>query len=174
MKEAQENIYIDALEFGVRNLKDGISYNVLKNHLEKKGYNIEGKFAKYFRTWFYSTFFNDPQTKDAIRALSGDSSISGYIEESQYDKDKSPLMAEGYFNLMDYKELEEARESSRQAQKTAKWAIIIAGLLAFISILFICISIHNWFLNKIIEKSLCYCYSNNYLVYAYHEFEGRK
>jgi len=136
MKETQENIYIDALEYGVRNLKDGISYNDLEEHLKEKGYNIEGKFAKYFKTWFYSTFFNDPQTKDAIRALSGDSSISGYIDESQYDEDKSPLMAEGYFNLMDYKELVEARESSKRAQKTAKWAIIIAGILAFASIIF--------------------------------------
>ncbi len=135
MKETQQNIYIDALEYGVNNLKEGISYNDLEKHLKEKGYNIKGKFAKYFKTWFYSTFFNNPQTKKAIRALSGDTSISGYIEESQYDKDKSPLMAEGYFNLMDYKELEEARESSRQAQKTAKWAIIIAGILAGASIM---------------------------------------
>lgn len=136
MKETQENIYIDALEYGVRNLKGGISYTDLEKHLIEKGYNIEGKFAKYFKTWFYSTFFNDPQTKDAIRALSGDSSISGYIDGSQYDEIKSPLMAEGYFNFMDYKELEEARKSSRKAHKTAICAIIIAGLLAFISIVF--------------------------------------
>lgn len=135
MKKTQQNIYIDTLEYGVRNLKDGISNNDLEKHLKEKGYNIDGKFGKYFKTWFYSTFFNDPQTKKAIRALSGDTSISVYIEESQYDKDPSPLMAEGYFNLMDYKELEEARESSKQAQKTAKWAIIIAGILAGASII---------------------------------------
>ncbi|MCK4345989.1 MAG: hypothetical protein KAX05_11950 [Bacteroidales bacterium] len=136
MKETQENIYIDALEYGVRNLKKGISYTDLENYLKEKDYNIEGEFAKYFKTWFYSTFFNDPQTKNAIRALSGDTSISGWLDKSPYDEDKSPLMAEGYFNLMDYKELEEARESSRKAHKTAIWAIFIAGLLAFISIVF--------------------------------------
>jgi hypothetical protein len=118
MEKKQENIYLDALEYGEKQLikKKSITRQELQTYLESKGY----KFT----------------TKEERRLLSSLSREAFFIN---YDIDPSNrryyLNIEGYFKLLEHRQLNDARKSSREAKRFAIIAIIISILTLIASII---------------------------------------
>ena len=134
MKKEEENIYIKALEYGVEKMDEGISYNEIIKRLKGLGFEIEGTFLLYFKAWYYLTFFHDSRTLMAKRVIDGVTAFRDLAPETAVDDVPNILMSEGYLAYMDYKELVEARISSRRAQITATYAIVISAFLALGSV----------------------------------------
>ena len=57
-----------------------------------------------------------------------------YYSNNDPITEREYLEPDAYFQLMEHDEMAQARESSSDAKTLAIWAIIIAGLLAFASI----------------------------------------
>ena len=131
MKEKEENIYIKALEYGVEKMDEGISYNEIIKHLKDSGFEIKGNFSIYFKTWYYLTFFNYSRTLVAKQVRDGVIDFKDFTLNTTVDDVPNILMSEGYLAYMDYKELVEARISSRRAHIIATYAIVISAFLAF-------------------------------------------
>jgi hypothetical protein len=127
-----KNIYIISLEFGVRHLDKGISYNQLIEHLKTMDISLQTQHEKYFHVWFYKTFYHH-QISNSLRT-----SNSFYNDPDQlkpYDLEKAVLTHEGFQSYYDFVELREARESARSAQNTATRAIWISAILAGLAVL---------------------------------------
>ena len=119
MKDKQ-NIFLDGLEYGEELLNKGepITFNKIVNHLKDKGYKIESKSEE--------ALLKDFARENFYIYVSG--------EEETWKNYESNLNAEGYFKLLDYKELNEARKSSTQARKYAILAILVSIFASIISI----------------------------------------
>jgi hypothetical protein len=145
MKE--KNMYLVALKIGSDRIETGISYVEILDWLLKEGFKIEGHIEKCFRRWFFENFFNE--------RLHSNLDNPGLKTKTMFDltnnvgdlfelfkNDKMYLNAEGFFQLMDYEELNEARRASQESNENARkaitvavWSIIITGILALFSIL---------------------------------------
>lgn len=117
MKKAK-NIYLDALEYGEKQLikKQQIEKKDLKKHLEDKGYR--------FSTREERRLLND-LGREAFHIYVGDPSNRKYY-----------LNIEGYFKLLEYRELGDARKSSKEARTYAIVAILISIATFIASIYF--------------------------------------
>lgn len=113
-----ENIYLDALEYGEKLLieKQGITREQLRKHLADKGY--------MFSTREERRLFDD-LGREAFFIFVGDPSNRKYY-----------LNIEGYFKLLAYRELNDARKSSKEARWYAILAIILSTITLFVSIYF--------------------------------------
>lgn len=112
----EKNIYLDALEFGEKCLKDGkdITYNDLKKHLEHIGYSF------------------DTEAKDRLLKDMSRETFHIYIENGEEWKNKPHYInTEGYFKLLEYRELKDARKSSKEA----RWYAIIAIGISIMALL---------------------------------------
>ena len=105
----KDDFVIKMLKYGAEDLSsggDGITVNDLKEKLEKDGYS-----------------FKEPKGNFKL----------GYILKHAFKQLRSDgkhcLQIESYFNLLEYIELKEARQSSKRAM----WAAIIAIALSFCS-----------------------------------------
>lgn len=126
----ENNIYIKSLEFGVQNMKDGVSYLEMLEYLSICNLQPDNLFENYYANWFFENFF--------IESLHRYTSEHGYKfafrkeELDKYKQEKAILTGNAYQNYIDYLELKEARKSSKKAFNTAIAAII----LTFISVIF--------------------------------------
>lgn len=118
MTKKQGNIYLDALEYGEKQLikKQQIEKKDLKKHLEDKGYKFSTKEEKQL--------LND-LGREAFHIYVGDPSNRKYY-----------LNIEGYFKLLEYRELNDARKSSKEAKIFAIAAIVISFITLLVSIYF--------------------------------------
>jgi len=118
MTKNQGNIYLDALEYGEEHLinRHPIERKQLQKYLEDKGF----KFV----------------TKEEIRLLDDIGREAFFIYVGDPSNRKYYLNIEGYFKLLDYRELSEARKSSNEARKYAIMAIIISFITMLVSIYF--------------------------------------
>lgn len=129
----EKNIFIKALEFGEKNIEIGISFNelieFLKHDINKKFQNDEEKkrFINSFNVWFYDNFF----LREIQKTRAGIREIPSLELMKTHNVNKAMLTGEAFFKLIEFKELNEARKSS----KKAFWIATIATLLTFISIL---------------------------------------
>lgn len=134
--EKTENIYIDALKFGMTKMQTGITFNKLINHLTNSmGWTIEGEFLKYFRFWFHTNFFNP---ENHLRIKNGiDANSQSLIDSLHAFDDYSFCMtSNAYEFLMDYEKLQQTRQDSRKAHKLALWAIGISIAVGLSQIIF--------------------------------------
>lgn len=118
MKKKQRNIYLDALEYGEKQLikRQAITPKKLKKYLESEGYK-------------FST--------DAEKQLLRDVSHDGFhIYVGDPANRKYFLNTEGYFKLLEYRELSDARKSSKEARTYAIAAILISIATLIASIYF--------------------------------------
>ena len=118
MTKNQGNIYLDALEYGEKHLinRHPVEKKDLQKYLEDKGYKFE--------------------TKEEERLLNDLGREAFFIYVGDPSNRKYYLNIEGYFKLLDYRELNEARKSSNEARKYAIMAIIISFITLFVSIYF--------------------------------------
>jgi len=110
-----------ALEYGEKSLNESwpVTFNSLKKHLENCGYSFE-------------TVEKERLLMDLSRE-----SFHIYIEGGEAWKDAPHYInTEGYFKLLEYRELREARASSKEARIYAIVAIIISIITLGISIYF--------------------------------------
>ncbi len=118
----QKDVYIAALEYGESLLNKGekITFSKLQKHLEDEGYS-----------------FNPESKEQLLRDLAREAFyiyVSG--DENTWKNYPSNLNIEGYSKLLNYKELKEARDSSRKAKWYAIIAIAISIVTLFTSIYF--------------------------------------
>ena len=121
-KMSKNNLYITALEFAETKLNsdEGMSYFSLKNHLESKGYTFDlttDPDLSHFRLLY-----------KAITGVSTAPAKEGGGGDFPYN-----MSIDAYFNLIEYKELKEAREASKIAMKRSTIAIGISIASMFIS-----------------------------------------
>ena len=118
MTKKQGNIYLDALEYGEKQLikKQQIEKKDLKKHLEDKGY----KFS----------------TKEEKGLLSDIEIEAFYMYAGEPSNRKYYLNIEGYFKLLDYRELSDARKSSKIAMGCAIVAIALSIITLAVSVYF--------------------------------------
>jgi len=118
MAKNQGNIYLDALEYGEHQLikRQAITRQQLRKYLEDKGYKFITKGERQS--------LND-LGREAFFIYVGDPSNRKYY-----------LNIEGYFKLLDYRELNDARKSSKEARRYAVVAIAISIITLLVSIYF--------------------------------------
>ena len=133
-----ENIFIEAIKIVKDKPGMRISYNEIIAELEKRKLLTESIDRNYIKTWFFSSFYTD--LLPLIKYQNGE------ILESEFKRlqDKqATLTYEVYITYLDYTELQEARQSSRDAMKIAKYSIWISAILAVASIIIGIIQICN-------------------------------
>ena len=82
----KKTVYIIALEFGVDNVGNDLTYNKLLEHLHQNNITLNQEMKRYFHVWFYENFYVDgiyPKIKD-FKWTSGDLNESVL---SNYDND---------------------------------------------------------------------------------------
>jgi magnesium-transporting ATPase (P-type) len=117
----KKDMYLTALEYGEKSLNEGwpVTFNTLKKHLEGHGF-----------------IFETEEKERLLKDLSRES-FHIYIEDGEKWKDAPHYInTEGYFKLLDYRELKEARSSSKEARYYAIIAIVISIITLFVSIYF--------------------------------------
>ena len=139
----RDNIYIEMLRYGSQKMKEGDSYNEVKDYLLKKGVDLNEYNEDSIKLWFCRSFYHVQATYNAERVLRGETTNGKFnLVFSQHLDDKVSLMGHAYMEYMDYVELKEAREASSQAHKAARksiriatWALGITALLALGSLM---------------------------------------
>lgn len=116
----QTDIYIEFLEFARGKGIEGFFYDELKTHLTSKGHRPqEDKLKALWISAQKDRCFQSVQTPGGSEQATFDAS---YI-----------LSFEGHSKLIDHYELQEARASSLQAQKSSNKAFLVAVLSAVLS-----------------------------------------
>jgi hypothetical protein len=105
----ESKFYIDAIEFGIKNVNSGYTFNEFCSHMESKKHRPNNK--------------SDDPAKHTWHRIYIDLSFP-----SNEGGDKRFLNPDFYFSYLDYYELKEARKSSRTAMISASLAIIISIL----------------------------------------------
>ena len=114
------DLYIEMMRYGSDKVNKGVTYEEIKLFLEKKKFHIHEERLKIL---FYEVYdaVNPPEGRDA---------------EHQARPDvRSVLSLKSTFHLLEYTQLEEARESSRTSFRLAFGALTISTILAGFSIL---------------------------------------
>ncbi len=108
-----DNIYIKALEIGVKNINYGITFEKIKEELYVERKSL--MFKTSFRFWFYENFFH-PEIPTSIH-----NQINGIPKDypSHIDHQSSILTGKAYMDYLDYVALQEARQSAKFAKKIA-------------------------------------------------------
>lgn len=116
----KNDLVIDTLTIGRDNFlnePEGITKIELINRLTKLGYDLSKESNKrVFDYVIAATFF--------VTKNNNNSNYSNYS-----------LSLDSYFNLLDYEELREARESAKQANKHANWALYLTVGFSIASII---------------------------------------
>ena len=118
-KDKQEDLYIKILTFGKENIGKPIKYSQMQQYLDNEGYEYD-EFA--LRQFFTAVFIDrkSPTGNDPGRHPSEEGVF--YLEHH------------GYFNLLDYIKLQEARQSSKTAVYIAIAALVVSIMVLLISI----------------------------------------
>lgn len=120
MTKKQNDLYINILAFGRKNIGKPIKYSDIRKHLDSIGCDYD-EFA--LRQFFCELFIDraSPEGNDPSRMPP---QVGEFFLESQ-----------GYFHLLEYEELKEARASSLTATRFAIIAIVISICSPLLSIL---------------------------------------
>lgn len=118
-----KNIYIDILKIGSENFQ-GFTKVELEEKLKEKGYDFSANsdYEKILVSIFYDAFV-----------------VPGHGNASM--QNKNVLKMDAYFNYLEYVELQEARQSAKEAKSLSIKALWISAILAGASILLSIISI---------------------------------
>ncbi|NKI16127.1 hypothetical protein HCU74_01720 [Spongiibacter sp. KMU-166] len=116
----KHDVYIEILRYGRSKIGEPITFDELKSHLESEGYEFDDFAAEQF----FSDLFVD-------KGLPRGNKPGQLRNEGEFF-----LEHEGYFNLLEYEELIEARRSATQATLFAAIAIIISTVSTGASIYF--------------------------------------
>ena len=114
------DLYIRVLEYGKENIGNPIKYAQIKQQLDDEGYEYD----EFALKQFFGEVFVDGNFPSGNEP--------GRINETG----EYYLEAKGYFNLLEYIELKEARASSKKATYFAGAALTISALSFVASILF--------------------------------------
>ena len=128
--KSTDNIYIDALKFGVAKMQTGITFNEMLLHLEGRiGWKIDEKYRGYLKLWFLKNFYNNDVSPHVI--FGNPNQVSSVVNDAQnYNGLVCVMTAEAYETLLDYEKLQQTRNDSKRAQKLAIIAIWISALMA--------------------------------------------
>jgi len=103
-------IFIRLLEYGEKVSLEGTNMKAVKDWaIENKYLAVPGSSDYENRYWLLNNLFNESFSKS--REAKGEV----WVLKNEY-----------YFRLLEYRELEEARKASTQANRNAFWAIVIA------------------------------------------------
>ena len=130
VRQKPKNIYIASYELGASNMSKGISFNELCGKLKNEYTELnDDEFRKHFEIWFYSNFY----VNDAYMVCrKPNKDLFSYFGRTDCKNIEGFLSGEAYQKYLEYKELEQARKSSR----TANWFAVAAILLSFVSFCF--------------------------------------
>jgi len=112
-----EDLYIEMLRYGKECLANGVTMPETLSYLQKlqpESVLVESEHR------FHNTFVQ------VFQLIAGTDSFTG--------SQRYTLNMEGYFNLLEHDELQQARKSSRNGLWVAIGAIVISGVLASVSI----------------------------------------
>ncbi len=112
MNKKDEDLYIALIRYGRDHLKEGVDRDQAKQYLIEKGYSFDDG----DRQFLFTRLFNDTFVSQ------------GFIGSKGF------LLLSSYFNLLEYEELNEARQQAKDAKKMAIIAIFISAFLALASI----------------------------------------
>lgn len=116
MNKKEKSIFIKIIEYGIKKDLKGVTFPEIKEFLLKEGVDMADK-TNFLQEAFSEIFLNDQQRRYGIT-----------FSQTYY------LTAESYFRFLEYKELQEARETAKRAHLLAIIAIAISGFLALFSI----------------------------------------
>lgn len=130
----KKNIYIRGLEIGHENIENGISYYELKELLLIEKFKITENFEEYFINWFFENFYERHQFTyyHGIRYGNNFRKLTDFSEDSK--KRPCVLSSKALFDLVDYEELIETKNSSKQANRNSIIAIGLTLLAIIVSI----------------------------------------
>lgn len=129
----QENIFIKSLEFGIRNMHSGTTFNDFYQFLKTMQPNIQNDFKHYMHVWFYENFYVNV-IYDQVKDLRFTSSTFQSTNLEKFDSELAIITADAYQKYVDYQELKVAYQSSKEASKYAIIAICVTALVGLIQI----------------------------------------
>jgi hypothetical protein len=118
--DGPDDLYIEILKFGKANLGNPISYDELESYLNETGL----EYNEFAAMYLFSGAYVDESNPGGNQFRVTRDSKSFYLHMG------------GYSELLNYLELQEARESSRKAILIAALAIVVSILIPLISRLF--------------------------------------
>ena len=130
----EDNIYIKSIRFGLQNIRSGVSYTALRNHInnsEKAG-SSESKFEEG----------DDILIEIFLEAFSFDGTKDEFVRNlSLIKKNKYHVKLNSYMHLLEHDKFNLALNSSNIAIKNAEkatriatWSIVISGLIGITSV----------------------------------------
>jgi hypothetical protein len=134
MDNISNTFFIDALELGIKNLEEGISYTETIAFLKTKGWNIIDSTS--FRRWFYDSFHCPEYYTHLDRSDLGDI-IAAKVSQinKEFDSCKSTITGEAYFKYLDFVEVKKAFENAESSKKTATLALIVTIIVGIAQII---------------------------------------
>ena len=117
---SENNIYFLTLEFGVKNISKGISFNQLLEYLKSKSVLVEDNFMPYFRYWFYESFFIQEvyPSFQSTNTIERQSALNNDYLKAQDDK-LAIITGTANQSHLEFIELKFAYKSSKTATKIA-------------------------------------------------------
>lgn len=130
-----ENLYIDALKFGLTRMQQGLTFKELQHHLtDCLGWTIQDGYMNYFRLWFLTNFYN-ADVSIHLKHGTPASMMSSIREIQAYDDIPCVMTAEAYEMLQDFEKLQQAKKDAKNAHSLSLWAIGISIVLGLIQII---------------------------------------
>ncbi len=123
MNKKDEDLYIVLIRYGRENLETGVSFDETIEFLKTKG----AEFSKAHLRRIFPAAFLKPS--DSPGSPSDCDPIPEHGESV-----KRFLRIQSYFHLLEYEELQEARQQAKSARSLAITAIFISAFLALASI----------------------------------------
>lgn len=116
IKKTQNRDYIIEMhQYAYSNVEKGCTLPEMISHLESLGIKAD-----------------EQPLNNSIIQVFGQIYVDSYRATTGYTQGDSRywIQAEAYYRHLDYLEMQDARQNSKQATKLAIWAIVISGLLA--------------------------------------------
>lgn len=129
----QENIFIKSLEFGIRNMQYGTTFNDFYQFLLTIQPNTQDDFKHYMHVWFYENFYVKG-IYDQVKDLRFTSGTFHDTNLEKFDNQTAIITADAYQKYVDYQELKVAYQSSKEASKYAIIAICVTAIVGLIQI----------------------------------------
>ncbi len=129
----KENIYIKTLQFGADNFKEGVTYNQVREYLGKDAPPEGSNHELSFLNWFFDNFHQQELLSLERKNASSGKWLAIATLKKYYDK-QAHMTGEAHQNLIEYIELQEARNSSKKSMIVAIIAIILTIITISIDI----------------------------------------
>lgn len=128
-----DNVYMDAINYGVANMATGTSLNEMKDHLSSIGWVFSKEHDDYFNYWFFSNFYHQL----TYRMLThGDAANANFVlmNMSKYFDTKLFLTSEAFEVYQSFQKLKQAKEDSKIALNESRTANRYARLAFYLAI----------------------------------------